>query len=46
MSEKVYWYFNIATQETKEKANSVYKAQTGKDCKIVVDEEEFLGSEW
>eukprot|EP00112_Aurelia_sp_Birch-Aquarium-sp1_P019919 Seg5027.1 transcript_id=Seg5027.1/GoldUCD/mRNA.D3Y31 product="V-type proton ATPase subunit E" protein_id=Seg5027.1/GoldUCD/D3Y31 len=32
-------------KETKEKANSVYKAQTGKDCKIVVDEEEFLGSE-
>ncbi len=37
--------FSIS-QEVKDRANKIYKASTGKDCKIIVDEEDFLGSEW
>lgn len=32
-------------KETKDKSNAVYKKQTGKDCKIIVDEENYLGSD-
>ncbi|XP_065054756.1 V-type proton ATPase subunit E-like [Rhopilema esculentum] len=31
--------------ETKDKAVKVYKEKTGKDCKVVVDKENFLGSD-
>lgn len=36
----------IPLKETKDKSNAVYKKQTGKDCKIIVDEENYLGSDW
>lgn len=32
-------------KQVKERANKIYKSSTAKDCKIIVDEEDFLGSD-
>jgi len=32
-------------KETIDKSNEVYKKQTGKDCKILIDEENYLGND-